>query len=399
MRKSDRLPKTTVGSDDRRTRHPEDNSEHRGPAAAAPGTLCVGRWAPALPGTMYRQKARYLLIAALSLCLSLQMSQALRAQDLVWAKRAGGSGLDLSSGIAVDAVGNSYLTGNFSGSATFGPGETNATTLISVGLDDIFVAKHDPSGDLVWAKRAGGTGFDQAFGIAVDGSGNSYVTGRFRNPATFGPAETNETTLTSADSDDIFVAKYDASGDLVWAKRAGGTSAEGGDGIAVDGSGNSYVTGFFFSSVTFGPGETNETTLTSAAGADLFVATYDSSGDFVWAKRAGVTGGAFGNAIAVDGSGNSYVTGFFENTATFGPGETNETTLTSAGGFEIFVVKYDASGDLVWARRAGGPSTDEGNGIAVDGAGTSYVTGYFLGSATFGPGETNETTLDQCGRR
>ncbi len=116
------------------------------------------------------------------------------------------------------------------------------------------------------------------------------------------------------------MAKYDASGDLVWAKRAGGTSAEGGDGIAVDGSGNSYVTGFFFSSVTFGPGETNETTLTSAAGADLFVATYDSSGDFVWAKRAGVTGGAFGNAIAVDGSGNSYVTGFFENTATFGPG-------------------------------------------------------------------------------
>ncbi len=100
MRQSDRSPKTTVGSDDRRTRHPEYNAEHGGPAAPA-GTLCVGRWAPPLPGMMYRQKARYLLLAALSLCFILQMSPALRAQDLVWAKRAGGTRTDLGRGIAV----------------------------------------------------------------------------------------------------------------------------------------------------------------------------------------------------------------------------------------------------------------------------------------------------------
>ena len=138
--------------------------------------------------------------------------------------------------------------------------------------------------------------------------------------------------------------------------------------------------------------------LTSAAGADLFVAKYDSSGDLVWAKRAGVTGGALGNAIAVDGSGNSYVTGFFQSSATFGPEETNETILTSAGSFgEVFVAKYEASGDLVWARRVGGTSDDVGAGIAVDGAGTSYVTG--LLPTAFGhlwPGRDQRNHPHQC---
>ena len=350
---------------------------------------------------MYRQKARYLLLAVLSLCFGLQMSQALQAQDLVWAKRAGGTSIDFGRGIAVDGSGNSHVTGEFFGSATFGPGETNETTLTSAGNRDIFVAKYDASGDLVWAKRAGagGASFDQGLGIAVDGSGNSYVTGHFVGSATFGPGETNETTLTSAGFDDIFVAKYDASGDLVWAKRAGGMSFNDfGQGIAVDGSGNSYVTGNFQGSATFGPGETNQTILNSAGGGDIFVAKYDASGDLVWAKRAGGTAVDVGNGIAVDGSGNSYVTGDFGGSATFGPGETNETTLTSsAGSFDIFVAKYDAPGDLVWAKRAGGTSIDFGRGIAVDGSGNGYVTGNFNGSATFGPGQTNETTLTSAG--
>ena len=107
---------------------------------------------------------------------------------------------------------------------------------------------------------------------------NSGVTGLFRDSANFGLGETNEITLTSAggddDIDDIFVAKYGDSGDLVWAKRAGGTSFDSGIGIALDGAGNSYVTGLFSDSATFGPGETNETTLT---GAGIFVAKYGGS--------------------------------------------------------------------------------------------------------------------------
>ncbi len=171
-------------------------------------------------------------------------------------------------------AGNSYVTGFFAGSATFGAGETNETILTSAGNRDIFVAKYDASGDLVWAKRAGGTIADFASGIAVNGSGNSYVSGQFAGSATFGVGETSETTLTTAGGRDIFVAKYDASGDLVWAKRAGGTGADSASGIAVDGADNSYVTGDFAGSATFGAGETNETTLPSAGAPDIFVAKF-----------------------------------------------------------------------------------------------------------------------------
>jgi uncharacterized protein (TIGR03437 family) len=175
----------------------------------------------------------------------------------------------------------------------------------------------------------------------VDAAGNSYVTGGFTASATFGPGETNETTLTSAGviPPDIFVAKYDVSGNLLWAKRAGGTDFDLGSGLAVDTAGNSYVTGIFFASATFGPGEINETTLTSAGDRDIFVAKYDASGDLLWAKRAGGTGVDLGSGLAVDTAGNSYVTGGFGRAATFGPGETNETALTSAGDPDIFVVK------------------------------------------------------------
>ena len=358
---------------------------------------------------MYRQKARYLLLAALSLCFILPMSQALRAQDLVWAKRAGGTDFEYGFAIAADGSGNSYVTGGFGGSATFGAGETNETTLTSGVSADIFVAKYDASGDLVWAKRAGGTFIEQGGGIAVDGAGNSYVTGSGGIDIFVAKSDAISSLVRvkgGVGGGDIFMAKYDASGDLVWAKRACGCSSEFevGIDIAVDGAGNSHVTGSFRDSATFGPGETNETILTSAGAEDIFagdfdifVAKYDASGDLVWAKRAGGTSLDGGIAIAVDGAGNSYVTGFFEDSATFGPGETNETTLTGTGPQDIFVAKHDASGDLVWAKRAGGTNDDRSRGIAVDGAGNSYVTGFFKDSATFGPGETNETTLTTAG--
>jgi Thrombospondin type 3 repeat/Beta-propeller repeat len=310
---------------------------------------------------------------------------------LVWATSAGGG---QAFGIAVDSDGSSYVTGSFVGTATFGAGEANETMLTSAGFSaDIFVAKYDSGGALVWAKRAGGTDGDQGEGIATDGAGSSYVTGLFRGTATFGAGEANETTLTSAGFSDIFIAKYDSNGTLLWAKGASGGVDDVGFGISIDGAGNSYLTGGFGVTATFGAGEANETTLTGSG--DIFVAKYDSNGAFLWAKGAGGAGpGDAGKGIATDGAGNSFVTGTFNSTtATFGAGEANETTLAGFGGSDIFVAKYDSNGALVWATRAGGDSTDLGEGIATDGAGSSYVTGWFQGMATFGAGEANETTF------
>ena len=284
----------------------------------------------------------------------------------LWAQKAGGTGEDSGHSIAVDASGNSYVTGGFEGTAIFG-----STTLESGGSQDIFVAKLDNRGNWLWAKKAGGTDSDYGYGIAVDASGNSYVTGYFKGSATFG-----STTLTNNGFANIFIAKLDSSGNWLWAKNAGysgcGTS---GNGIAVDASGNIYVTGYCADSAIFG-----SITLTSNGDSDIFIAKLDSSGNWLWAKNAGGTDYDYGQGIAVDASGNSYVTGYFESTtATFG-----STTLTSSGFSDIFVAKLDSSGNWLWIKNAGGTDYYEGCGIAVDTSGNSYVIGWFEGSATFG---------------
>ncbi|MCK9610270.1 MAG: SBBP repeat-containing protein [Candidatus Cloacimonas sp.] len=313
------------------------------------------------------------LLFILALC-----SVALFAQneDWLWAKQAGGISGDKGYSIAVDAYGNSYITGYFRESATFG---TTTLTSSSDYGSDIFVAKMDINGNWLWAKQAGGKDYDDGYSIAVDANGNIYITGYFRESATFGT-----TTLTSSGYyEDIFVAKLDINGNWLWAKQAGGTSHDDGYSIAVDAYGNSYVTGYFkSSSCSFGT-----ITLNSSGYEDIFVAKMDSNGNWMWAKQAGGTDYDFGYGIAVDSNGNSYITGGFEESATFGT-----TILTSSGGSDIYVAKLDSNGNWLWAKKAGGTSDDGGYSIAVNDNGNSYVTGYFSESATFGT-----TTLTSSG--
>src|SRR5690606_23169601 len=134
------------------------------------------------------------------------------AQAPHWARRAGGGTVDEATGISIDAAGNSYTTGYFTGTATFG-----AQTLISSGITDVFITKTDPDGNFLWAVKAGGTGADRALSIKADADGNSYVTGFFHGQATFGVQ-----TLQSAGQQDVFIAKYATDGTMVWAMRAGG---------------------------------------------------------------------------------------------------------------------------------------------------------------------------------
>ncbi len=294
--------------------------------------------------------------------------------DFLWAAQAGGAGLaENAHGIATDDSGNVFVTGSFWGTATFGD-----TTLTSEGSLDIFAAKYDSAGDLRWAARAGGSSLDEGRGIAVDDSGNSIVTGRFRDAASFG-----DTTLVSAGVMDAFIAKYDRTGDFLWAAQAGGTAATWAYGIAVDGSGDVIITGELGDTATFG-----NTTLVSAGSYDIFIAKCDTAGNFLWATQAGGTAYDRGWGIATDDFGNVIVTGYFQSQpATFG-----DTTLTSEGSFDIFIAKCDGAGDFLWAARAGGPSEDGGFGISTNGSGNTFVTGYFSYIATFG-----DTTLVSTG--
>ena len=313
------------------------------------------------------------------------------AGALVWARRVGANAE--ARGIAVDSGGNSYVTGTFRGSATFGAGEATETTLTSAAQVEIFLARYDSTGALVWAKQASGTSFDFGNSIDVDASGNSYITGYFDGSATFGAGGATATTLASSGQDDIFLARYDSTGALVWAKQAGGTDYDRAFHIRVDASGNSYITGYFEGSATFGAGGAAAATLTSDGDSDIFLARYDSKGALAWALRAGGASTDDGYAIDVDASGNSYITGYFNGTATFGAGGATATTMTSDGDSDIFLARYDSTGALVWAKQAGGTSRDISNRVYADASGNSYISGTFEDTAIFGPGEAGQTML------
>jgi hypothetical protein len=228
-----------------------------------------------------------------------------------------------------------------------------------------------------------GTLNNSGIAIAVDSSGNIYTTGFFIGTVDFDPG-TGITNLTSAGANDAFVSKLNSSGELIWAKSFGGASADVGYSIAVDSSGNVYTTGLFEGTADFDPG-TGITNLTSAGYRDVFVSKLNSSGALLWAKSFGGSQVDEGNSIAVDSSGNVYTTGYFELIVDFDPG-VGTTNLTSAGGHDAFVSKFNSSGDLIWAKSFDGSYDTEAISIAVDSSGNVYTTGYFDGIADFDPG-------------
>ena len=309
-------------------------------------------------------------LQSLVLCLALLCgAAALGAQtpQWQWAVKAGGIDGDEGQSIAIDGNGNQYIIGCFDEIATFGN-----HTLTTGGGKDIFVAKLDSSGNWLWAIQAGGTDRDYGIDITLDGQGNAWVTGHFEGTASFGSH-----TLTANGEYDVFAAKLDSSGNWLWAVQAGGPDFDYGTGIALDGAGNAYLSGYFYGTATFG-----SQSLVASGGesdADIFVAKLDPDGNWLWAVTAGGTEDDAGFRIAVDGSGNACLVGMFKNTATFG-----SQTLTASGDFDVFVAKLDPSGNWLWAAGAGGIHPDSGYGIALENSGVVYVTGLFMGTATFG---------------
>ncbi len=301
--------------------------------------------------------------------------------NFIWAKSMGGTGVELSQSLAVDASGNIYTTGYFESTVDFDPG-AGIANLVSAGGSDIFISKLDGAGNYVWAKRTGGTGIDVGNLITVD-AGNVYTTGYFYSTVDFNPGA-GVSNLVSAGGSDIFICKLDAAGNFVWAKNMGGSINDISYSIAVDGSGNVYSTGYFQATADFDPGAATAT-LTSAGSFDIFISKLDVAGNYVWAKNMSGASTEAGNSIAVDVSGNVYATGYFQATADFDPGA-GTANLTSAGNTDIFILKIDAAGNYVWAKNIGGSAADIANAIALDGVGNVYTTGHFQASADFDPG-------------
>jgi hypothetical protein len=259
----------------------------------------------------------------------------------IYANRIGSTAAEFGFAIATDASSNVYITGQCAFTADFDPG-AGTTELTSAGGSDIFLAKYNSAGNFLWAKRFGSTGTDIGYGIVVSSTSDVYLTGVFNSTVDFNTGGT-AVNLTSAGSGDIFVARYDASGNNIWARRMGGTGDDISYGIALDASSNVYLTGQFFNTVDFDPGA-GVVNLTSAGSADIFLASYNASGNYVWARAMGNTIYEYGYAVAVNSSGTVFITGNFNYTADFYPEGGSSTSIIAANNAtDIYVAAYNIS--------------------------------------------------------
>ena len=284
-----------------------------------------------------------------------------------WAKTASGSSVDEANCITTDLLGNVYVTGTYASSVLdFG---TVELTITEEGYGDAYLVKYDPAGDVTWAKNAGGLYLNGGKAVTTDISGNVYLTGYFMAPTlVFG-----DVTLTNSGdaTREMFLVKFDTGGNVVWAKSDGGTGNQSPNSISVDVSGNIFVTGVFDGIMTIG----STTLANTGSESEMFVIKYNPAGNSLWAKSAGGT--SFSTTIATDLTGNAFVTGSFRNpTLVFGA-----TTLTNAGNSDMFLVKYDPNGDVLWAKSAGEAGWEDANGLVTDASGNVYIAGTYSSSS------------------
>jgi len=268
----------------------------------------------------------------------------------LWTRQFGTGGQDEGHAVAVDASGNVYVVG-----LTFGSLPDQALS----GAVDAFVRKYGTSGNELWTRQFGTAGLTFAFGVGADGSGNVYVGGQTSGEL---PGQS------SAGGSDSFVRKYDASGNALWTRQFGTSLDDEVRGVAVDASGNAYVAGSVGGAL---PGQI------PAAGDDAFLRKYDPSGSELWTHQFGSEADDDALSVAVDASGNAHVAGRARGPL---PGQ------SWLGDRDVFVRKYDASGTELWTRQFGTSARDEANGVAADVAGNAYVAGESRGAL---PGQTS----------
>jgi hypothetical protein len=221
---------------------------------------------------------------------------------------------------------------------------TGSTDSYGAGNVDVFLLKYDSSGNLLWNKIWGGSGLDSGYEITLDGSGNAFITG--------------ETNSYGVGNSDAFLLKYDSSGNLLWNKTWGGSSSDSGCGIALDGSGNAFITGYTYS---FGAGN-----------GDAFLLKYDSSGNLLWNKTWGGSNNDYGYGIALDSVGDVFITG--------------RTNSYGAETYDVLLVKYDSNGNQIWNKTWGGYNNDYGYGIALDSMSDVFITGSTGSTFSYGAG-------------
>lgn len=308
--------------------------------------------------------------------------------NFVWVKSLGGSVIDEARAMDLDSTGNIYITGDFRGTVDFDPsGSAAGSDLTSAGDFDMFITKRDSAGEFVWSKSFGSTSLDQGYDVAVGSDLKVYTTGQFSGTVNFDPSGATTTYQLTSSGYDPYISALNSDGAVAWANFVKGPANERGQGVAVDSSNNVFLAGYYGGQNTdFNP--TGTPSIPNYAGVrDIFLAKYDSNGVFQWVRGIGNTGNDYASDVDVDATGNVYVTGAFVGTVDFDPSTgILELSSSSPDKKDIFVAKFNNSGALLWAKRAGGSGDDEGYHVDVNPSGNVVTTGYFTGTVDFNPG-------------
>lgn len=292
----------------------------------------------------------------------------------VWARNMGGLSADVGTSIVVDALGNVYTTGYFSGTVDFDPGPATYT-LSSTGGTDIFVSKLDAAGNFVWAKTIGGLGMDRGTALSIDPSMNLVIGGFFNSTVDFDPGSAVATVSATSSWDDAFFMKLDGNGNFLWVNQIGGPLKDRINALTTDPSGNIYVSGGFDGVADFDPSSASYT-LTTFGSTDVFVSKYSGSGNHIWTSQIG---GGYGSEealdIAVNSFGDVYTIGSCAPVSDFDPGVGTYTLQSSLQ--DIFVSRLNASGNFVAAHVIGGTGPELGKCLIVDPFDDITFSGYF----------------------
>ena len=259
------------------------------------------------------------------------------AGSLLWSRQIGTGSPDWGQSVAIDSLGNAYLTGTTRGDL----GGINAG-----GPNDVFLSKYDGDGNHVWSRQLGTIADDYGYSVAADALGNVFISGH-----TFG-----DLASANAGGRDAFLAKYTADGIQLWTRQLASDNDDFGNSVAVDGTGNAYVGGTTNSNLA-GP---------FLGGSDVFVIKYDADGNELWSQQVGTTAVDHAESLAVDSGGNTYISGWTRGSL----GGTN------AGADDAFLTKLDANGNPLWSQQFGLAGNDVGQAVAVDNLGRVYVAGH-----------------------
>jgi hypothetical protein len=286
-----------------------------------------------------------------------------------WLFTAGSIDSDGANTVVAAPDGGWLIGGSFSAVATFG-----TQNVKSQGGTDAVLLKLKASGEVEWLKTFGGKHNDSIRHLAVDAQGNIYVQGTFRDTSNWGGKD-----LTAGGAaTDLVLAKYDLNGDHVWSERYGNNFEEGASGVAVDQAGNVTMVGSFDKTISFGEGDDH----TAAGESDIFVASYTNAGKLKWARTWGNDRVDAAGAVVADAAGNTTTIGWFEGKIDFGKG-----AVESAGNKDVFAVKLDEKGALLWAQTFGDKDHDQGRAAAIDDKGNIYAAGLYRFHIDLGPSQ------------